>query len=248
MTWHCSWKKISCSSILFTPTAPISHIRQRVDVSPGTISQRERRRFHARANFSSAQYFSDWKPDLNIFHWWTWPCIIFLQFKSQTMPEKFSTGPVKLPALGLRKPRKLVKHTKNFKRCKPNPPKYKFCGNMGWICIFQTCTIYIYVFSYLDMKLRCKKQSQFLSLLFLLSHSLACLTSHFLLCATFHNFEQLGFCISSLLGELWQLEQGDKSCIKCPSLKWGITFGAESSQLVPLGQRRTQESKVTGSG
>ena len=94
MTWHCSWKKISCSSILFTPTAPISHIRQRVDVSPGTISQRERRRFHARANFSSAQYFSDWKPDLNIFHWWTWPCIIFLQFKSQTMPEKFSRGPV----------------------------------------------------------------------------------------------------------------------------------------------------------
>ena len=94
MTWHCSWKKISCSSILFTPTTPISHIRQRVDVSPGTISQRERRRFHARANFSSAQYFSDWKPDLNIFHWWTWPCIIFLQFKSQTMPEKFSTGPV----------------------------------------------------------------------------------------------------------------------------------------------------------
>ena len=91
---HCSWKKISCSSILFTPTAPISHIRQRVDVSPGTISQRERRRFHARANFSSAKYFSDWKPDLNIFHWWTWPCIIFLQFKSQTMPEKFSTGPV----------------------------------------------------------------------------------------------------------------------------------------------------------
>ena len=107
--------------------------------------------------------------------------------------------------------------------------------------------MYIYVLSYLDMKLRCKKQSQFLSLLLLLSHSLACLTSHFLLCATFHNFEQLGFCISSLHGELWQLEQGDKSCIKCPSLKWGITFGAESSKLVPLEQRRTQESKVTGS-
>ena len=32
---------------------------------------------------------------------------------------------------------KLVKHTKNFKRCKPNPTKYKFCGNMGWICFFQ---------------------------------------------------------------------------------------------------------------
>ena len=104
MTWHCSWKKISYSSILLTPTTPISHMRQRVDVSPGTISQRERRRFHARANFSSAQYFSDWKPDLNIFHWWTWPCIIFLQFKSQTMPEKFSRGPLQLPALGLRTP------------------------------------------------------------------------------------------------------------------------------------------------
>ena len=151
---------------------------------------------------------------------------------------------VQLPALGLRIPGNWSNTQRTSKGA--NPTQQSTNSVAIWVGFVSFKLVHT---SYLDMKLRCKKQSQFLSLLLLLSHSLACLTSHFLLCATFHNFEQLGFCISSLHGELWQLEQGDLNHASSVHrwMKWDITFGTESSELVPLEQRRTQESKVTGS-